>query len=83
MEDTELFGDLHEQEQSGLFGIEHQKQCFLYSVGNRTHTNLNLKIEPVYDGISTSVSTYKLTDNDGNIWFQGTYEECYNALYGC
>lgn len=28
----ELFGKLHEEEQYGLFGIEHNKQCFLQSV---------------------------------------------------
>jgi len=83
MENTELFGELHEQEENGLLGKQHEKQCFLYSVSNCTHTDLNLKIEPVYDGISTAVSIYKLTDDNGNIWFQGTYEECYNSLYGC
>ena len=62
---------------------EQQKQCFLYNVSNNTHTNLNLKIEPVYNGISTAVSTYKLVDGYGNIWFQGTYAECYNALHSC
>ena len=30
---TELFGELHEQEEYGLFGKEHElQQCFLYGV---------------------------------------------------
>ena len=32
---TELFGELHEQEEYGLFGKEHERQqCFLHSVSN-------------------------------------------------
>ena len=30
----ELFGERHEEEQYGLHGIEHHKQCFLQSVSN-------------------------------------------------
>ena len=31
----ELFGELHEQEEYGLFGKEHERQqCFLHSVGS-------------------------------------------------
>lgn len=82
MKKTELFDELYEQEENRLFGRQHEKQCFLYSVSNRTHTDLNLKIEPAYDGINTAVSIYYVTDDNWNIWFQGTYEECYNSLYG-
>ena len=28
----ELFGELHEEEQYGIYGKEHHKQCFLQSV---------------------------------------------------
>jgi hypothetical protein len=78
----ELFGELHEEEQYGLFGREHHKQCFLYSVSDRTSPNNRLKIEPVFDGISTSVSQYKVTDDLGSIWMIGTREECEAYLYG-
>ena len=82
---TELFGELHEQEEYGLFGKEHQRQqCFLYSVGDRTSSNNRLKIEPVYDGIydGTAVTQYKITDDLGSIWMQGTRDECERYLYG-
>ena len=79
----ELFGGLHEQEEYGLFGKEHQRQqCFLYSVSDRTSSNNKLKIEPVYDGISTAVTQYKITDDLGSIWMQGTRDECERYLYG-
>lgn len=35
----ELFGELHEEEQYGLHGIEHHKQCFLQSVSERCCSN--------------------------------------------
>lgn len=80
---TELFGELHEQEEYGLFGKEHQRQqCFLYSVSDRTSSNNRLKIEPVYDGISTAVTQYKITDDLGSIWMQGKRDECERYLYG-
>ena len=90
----ELFGKLHEQEKYGLFGKEHQRQqCLLYSVSDRTslskysvsdRTSLNnrLKIEPIYDGISTAITQYKITDDLGSIWMVGTREECERYLYG-
>ena len=49
---------------------------------NRTSLNNRLKIEPVYDGISTAVTQYKITDDLGNIWMQGTRDECKRYLYG-
>ncbi len=78
----ELFGELHEEEQYSLHSIEHYKQCFLYSVSDRTLPNNRLKIEPVFDGISTAVAQYKVTDDLGSIWIQGTIEECRAYLYG-
>lgn len=41
-----------------------------------------LKIEPMYDGISTAVTQYKVTDDLGVIWMQGTRDECERYLYG-
>jgi hypothetical protein len=79
----ELFGELHEQEEYGLFGKEHQRQqCLLYSVSDRTFLNNRLKIEPIYDGISTAVTQYKITDDLGSVWMVGTREECERCLYG-
>lgn len=80
----ELFGELHEQEEYGLFSKEHQRKQFLfvYSVSDRTSSNNRLKIEPVYDGISTAVTQYKITDDLGSIWMQGTRDECERYLYG-
>jgi len=78
----ELFGELHEEEQYGLHGREHYKQCFLYSVSDRTSANNRLKIEPVFDGISTAVTQYKVTDDLGSLWITGTREECEAYLYG-
>jgi len=78
----ELFGELHEEEQYGLFGREHHKECFLYSVSDRTSPNNRLKIEPVFDGISTAVSQYKITDDLGSVWMVGTREEYDAYLYG-
>lgn len=70
-------------EEYGLFDKEHQhQQCFLYSVSDRTSSNNSLKIEPVYDGISTAVTQYKITDDLGSIWMQGTRDECERYLYG-
>jgi len=34
MEDTELFGELHEREENGLYGRRHAELCFLQSVSN-------------------------------------------------
>ena len=66
-----------------LFGKEHQRQqCLLYSVSDRTSSNNSLKIEPVYDGISTAVMQYKITDDLGSVWMQGTRDECEQYLYG-
>jgi len=40
----ELFGKLHEQEEYGLFGKEHERQqCFLHSVSTSAYTKLNIK----------------------------------------
>lgn len=55
---------------------------FLYSDSDRTSSNNRLKIEPVYDGISTAVTQYKITDDLGSIWMQGTRDECERYLYG-
>jgi hypothetical protein len=52
----ELFGELHEQEEYGLFGKEHQhQQCFLYSVRDCTSSNNRLKMKPVFDGINSMI----------------------------
>ena len=50
--------------------------------GIKTSLNNRLKIEPVYDGISTAVTQYKITDDLGSIWMVGTREECERYLYG-
>lgn len=78
----ELFGKLYEEKQYSLYGIEHHKH-FLYSVSDRTLPNNRLKIEPVFDGVSTAVSQYKVTDDLGSIWIVGTREECDSYLYSC
>jgi len=39
-----------------------------------------LKIEPVFDGVSTAVSQYKVTDNLGVLWMMGSIEECNSYL---
>ena len=54
----------------------------LYDVSDRTSSNNRLKIEPVYDGISTAVTQYKITDDLGSIWMQGTRDDCERYLYG-
>lgn len=54
----------------------------LFAVSDRTSSNNRLKIEPVYDGISTAVTQYKITDDLGSIWMQGTRDECERYLYG-
>ena len=51
--------------------------------GIKTSLNNRLKIEPVYDGISTAVTQYKITDDLGSIWMKGTRDECERYLYGC
>ena len=81
---TEAFNESYDQEEYGLFGKEQQRQqCFLYSVSDRTSSNNRLKIEPIiYDGISTAVTQYKITDELGSIWMQGTRDECERYLYG-
>jgi hypothetical protein len=50
--------------------------------GIKTSLNNRLKIEPVYDGISTAVTQYKITDDLGSIWMKGTRDECERYLYG-
>jgi hypothetical protein len=42
--------------------------------------NLGYRIEPVFDGINTAVSQYKVVDVHGNIWFYGNKEKCYLYL---
>ena len=64
------------------FSTEHHKQCFLYSISDCTSPNNKLKIEPVYDGISTAVTQYKVTDDLSSIWMIGSREECDAYLYG-
>ncbi len=49
---------------------------FLYSISDNTSSGNRLKIEPVFDGISTAVTQYKVTDDNGSIWMIGTKEEC-------
>ena len=66
----------------GSSGKASSEQCFLYSVSDRTSSNNRLKIEAAYDGISTAVTQYKITDDFGSIWMQGTRNECERYLYG-
>ena len=54
----------------------------IFSVSDRTSPNNRLKIEPVFDGISTAVTQYKVTDDLGSLWITGTREECQAYLYG-
>ena len=35
MEDNELFGERHEQEENGLYGKRHAELCDLHNVSNR------------------------------------------------
>lgn len=58
--------------------MESQKQYDLYSI----KLNNRLKIEPVFDGISTAVAQYKVTDDLGSLWITGMREECEAYLYG-
>jgi hypothetical protein len=58
------------------------KQCVIHSVSDCTSSNNRLKIEPVYDGISTAVTQYKITDELGSIWMQCTRDDCERYLYG-
>ena len=78
---TELFGELHEQEEYGLFGKEHERQqCFLYGVSNR----VLWRIEPYFDGISTAVTTYKVVDQNGTLQYMGDRNQCeYFIQHGC
>jgi len=78
---TELFGELHEQEEYGLFGKEHERQqCFLYGVSNCALW----RIEPYFDGISTAVTTYKVVDQNGTLQYMGDRNQCeYFLQHGC
>ena len=78
---TELFGELHEQEEYGLFGKEHERQkCFLYHFSNRALW----RIEPYFDGISTAVTTYKVVDQNGTLQYMGDRNQCeYFLQHGC
>ena len=78
---TELFGELHEQQEYGLFGKEHEcQQCFLYGVSNRALW----RIEPYFDGISTAVTTYKVVDQNGTLQYMVDRNQCdYFLQHGC
>ena len=78
---TELFGELHEQQEYGLFGKEHEcQQCFLYGVSN----HVLWRIEPYFDGISTAVTTYKVVDQNGTLQYMGDRNKCkYFLQHGC
>lgn len=39
-----------------------------------------LKIEAVFDGSGTSVQNYKVTNNNGDIWFRGYYKDCEDCI---
>ena len=39
MEDNELFGERHEQEENGLYGRKHAELCDLHNVSNCDHSN--------------------------------------------
>ena len=77
----ELFGELHEQEEYGLFGKEHEhQQCFLHGVSNHALW----RIEPQFDGISTAVTTYKVVDQNGTLQYMGDRNQCeYFLQHGC
>ena len=64
-----------ERKNSGLLCPE-MANSFLYSVSDHTSANNRLKIEPVFDGTSTAITQYKVTDDNGSIWIIGTREEC-------
>jgi hypothetical protein len=78
---TELFGELHEQEEYGLFGKEHERQqCLLYGVSNRALW----RIEPYFDRINTAVTTYKVVDQNGTLQYMGDRNQCeYFLQHGC
>tara|TARA_R110000744_G_scaffold195512_1_gene314555 strand:+ start:13212 stop:13436 length:225 start_codon:yes stop_codon:yes gene_type:complete len=40
MEDNELFGERHEQEENGLYGKKHAELCVLYDVVGSQFTDL-------------------------------------------
>ena len=40
-----------------------------------------MRIEPIYNGGGTQVTQYKVVDESWNIYFQGSYTECYYYLY--
>ena len=50
---------------------------------NCTTFNNRKFIRPVFDGISTIVTQYQVVDELGQLWFQGTKEDCEQFLYSC
>jgi len=44
--------------------------------------NTILKVEPYFDcnAVATLVTEYKVTDQDGCIWFIGTSAECFDLI---
>lgn len=65
-----------------LFGERHNEKTIWLTWYRTPQSNNRLKIEPVFDGISTAVTQYKVTDDLGSIWMVGTREECDSYLYG-
>ena len=75
---TELFEELHEQEEYGLFGKEHERQqCFLHGVSSRALW----RIGPYFDGITTAVKTYKVVDENGTLQYVGDRSQCEYFLH--
>lgn len=65
--------------------INETPKCVLSIVSHRTFSSSecrDVRIEAVYDGSGTAVSTYRVVDGNRNIWFQGNREDCKAYLYG-
>ena len=66
---TKLFGELHEQEENGLYGVSNRALW---------------RIEPYFDGINTAVTTYKVVDQNGTLQYMGDRNQCeYFLQHGC
>lgn len=61
--------------------IDNSGNAYLYSISDHASLNKGLKIEPVFDGISTVVVHWRVIDDLGSIWFEGTEDECERYLF--
>lgn len=55
-DEGELFGPLHEEEEFGLFGAEHQRQACLCERFDRFSLAVDSRRCPVHRGLSTSAA---------------------------